>query len=333
VPQIDFAPEHKKATEQDIDRLKLKNAERARIVCLEKPTYAWVHTLRAPKIINGKAVMISKERKSGDSYQDFDLDFIGRPLCLGDYGIITDKGVDATNCPACAASRNSDEVGPPERRFAMNVVRYGLARDGALVSPFACTCVVWGFTEGLYNKLVDIATEHGSIIGRDLVLGPCTNEGFQKYEIMPAGKNAWQLDDNIKRIVQETFTANRLEDLERACGRKVDRRFVEQDLDNISNRWRLARGDTSPPDGTEAVDHAALTAGLNDLLGTTPTPASTPPTETGTGEMVFDLKPAAPATAQQVDVSDLFPGSDTAPAQPAPATDTAVDFAALLGQL
>ncbi len=269
MPQIDFDAKHKRTSSDtlDFDRLKLKKDERARIVILEPATFAYCHTLKAPKIVNGKATKVEKKTRRGDVYMDFDMDFIGRPLCLGDPGILNDKGVDAANCPVCKRSTETDEVNPPERRFAANVIRYTMNREGKLVQPFSCTCVVWSFTEGIYNRLADIAAEHGSPIGRDLLLGPCTDEGFQKYEIQAGAQSLWQASDDIKRTVQATFDANKVEDLERACGRKAETRWLVKDLDNIAERWRIARGEK---DGTEAVMTAGLDEGLNDLLGTTP---------------------------------------------------------------
>jgi hypothetical protein len=84
----------------------------------------------------------------------------------------------------------------------MNVIRYALRANGSLVQPFSCQCVVWSFTEGTYNRLVDIAQEHGSLVGRDLVLGPCTDEGFQKFEIRAGAQSLWQSSDTVKNTVR-----------------------------------------------------------------------------------------------------------------------------------
>lgn len=267
MPEIDFAPQFKRSgfDTLDFDRLKLKKDEKARVALLERPTFAFVHTLRAPKISNGRAVKVEKKTRRGETYTDWDMDFVGRPLCLGDLGILTDKGVDADNCPACKRSKETDEVAAPERRFAMNVIRYNMRGD-KLVTPFGCSCVVWSFTEGTYNRLVDIAQEHGALVGRDLVLGPCTDEGFQKFEIQAGAQSLWQ-NDKVRQTVEETFRENRVAELERACGRKAEAKWMVKDIDMIAERWRTARGET---DGTEAAGASALTDGLNDLLQTQP---------------------------------------------------------------
>ncbi len=268
MPEIDFDPKHKRASNEvlEFDRLKLKKDERARIVLLEKPTFAWVHTLRAPKIVDGVAVKIEKKTRKGDTYRDYDMDFVGRPLCLGDYGILADKGVDADNCPACKRSVETDEVNPPERRFAMNVIRYAMTRDGKLITPFSCQAVVWSFTEGIYGRLADIAQEHGKLVGRDLVLGPCTDEGFQKYEIQAGAQSFWQSSDDIKNTVVATFQSNRVAELERACGRKAEFKWMVKDITSIANRWAEARGELRPANTPDVGHGQALTNGLADLV-------------------------------------------------------------------
>jgi hypothetical protein len=265
LPQIDFAPEHKAETRQEFDRLKLKRDERARIACLEKPTFAWVHTLKAPKIVNGEAVKVQRERSNGDKYTDFDNDFIGRPLCLGDYGTIAEKSVDPANCPACEASTLSDQVKAPERRFAMNVIRYNTNRDGKV--SMGGTCLVWSFTDKVYNKLVDIATEYGSLRDHDLMLGPCISEPFQTYEIMPAMQAAWQQNEQLKQVVLQTYNDNRVKELEAACGRNQQKHFMQDDLKKIADRWDVANGVTAVSP-TDRVDSASLADSMADLLDT-----------------------------------------------------------------
>lgn len=317
MPQLDWSPEHKKETSVEFDRLKLKRDERARIAVLEKPTFAWVHTLRAPKIVNGEAVKTTKERNNGEKYVDFDMDFIGRPLCLGDYGIIADKGSDPDNCPACKMAKTGD-VNPPERRFAVNVIRYNLNREGKLMNPFSCVCVVWTFTDTIYNKLTDIVTEYGPMHQRDLILGPCTNESFQKFEIMPAAQAAWNVNDEVKTLVFATFKENRVENLEAACGRKVERRWMEEDLGKVQARWAIANGTAHVPaqrDGTEAASAASLAEGMADLLGGSPAPAAQPTQR-----------------AEAVDLDDMLGGQPSQPAPaPARADTSGLDFGDLMG--
>lgn len=319
MPQLPFADEHKANTGiGDFPRLKLDRDERKRILCLEDPTFAYVHELRAPKIVSGKAEKKTIERKDGSSFTDFVYDFVGRPLCLGDLGILTDKGVDPKNCPACARSVATDEVAPPKRRFAMPVIVYA-TKPGSfeLREPFSCELVVWSFTDKAYNKLVDIVSEwgeNGKIRNHDLNLGPCTNKDFQTYEIAVANTAAWSMSDERRKHVLETYQHNKPNDLEAFCGRKVERNWINQDLDKIADRWKVANGVTEVPAGPQQ----SLKDGLGELL---------------------DEKPVsgAPSTPQQaeLDLGDLF--NDGKPKEDKPASyspkQDAISFDSLLDSL
>ncbi len=317
MPQIDWTPEFKRTTSLEFDRLKLKVGERARIVLMEKPSFTWVHTLRAPKIVDGQASKEIKKRKDGTEFADWSMDFIGRPQCLGDHGIIGDEGMDAKNCPICARAKDSEEVAAPERRFAMNVIKYNTKGDGSLVNPFGCSSQVWTFTEGIFNKLYDIAQEHGGLVGRDLILGPCQPpEAFQKFDITAGAKNLWEADDKIKSIVTETHQSNRVEDLEAACGRKAEVRWLKEDLKKIAERWAIAHGNKAKSDFTEKGEVASLKGELDNLLS--PQAAARPQTNNvtaypdpqDTAEQRADRAPhgvpAEPVTTQEKSDPDDF---------------------------
>jgi hypothetical protein len=272
MPQIDWTPEFKRNAGITFDRMKLKVGERARIVTLEKPTFTWVHTMRAPKIVNGEASKVIKKRKDGTEFVDWDMDFVGRPQCLGDHGIIADEGLDPKNCVICAGAKESEEFSAPERRFAMNVIKYNTKQDGTLIEPFGCASQVWTFTEGIFNKLYGIAQEQNGLVGKDLILGPCeAPEAFQKFDIQPGAKNVWQMSDQITTFVTETHKNNRTEELEAACGRRTELKWLKDDVDKVKTRWRIANGDTSALGGSEKHDVEALKGELDNLLAP-PTP-------------------------------------------------------------
>ena len=296
MPQIDFDPANKKTGFVEFDKLKLKKDERARILVIEKPTFAYVHDLRAPKLVDGMPVKVWRDKRgnTGEKEEVFDLEFIGRPLCLGDLTVIGEKGLDDTNCPACARSRKSDEVGPPTRRFAMNVIKYALRADGSPVSPFSCSCLVWNFTETKFNTLLDVAREYDGLVGRDLVLGPCTSETFQNFAIAGSPKAMWQASEETQRTVKETYDGNKIEDLDAAIGRRQERRFMEYDLEKIADAWRTANGIPTPRTVPETYDAARVGSSMESMLNepaktrdddrndtvTIPVPSSTTPAAT-----------------------------------------------------
>lgn len=306
MPQIDWTPEHKRTTNVEFNRLKLKVGEKARIVCLEKPTFTWVHTMRAPKVVDGLANKVMKKRKDGTEYADWDMDFIGRPQCLGDLATIAEDGMDPVNCPVCARAKESEECAPPERRFAMNIIRYNTKADGNLVSPFGCSSLVWTFTENNFNKLLDLAQEHaetGGIVGKDLILGPCQPpENYQKFDLAVGAKNVWESDENVKKTVIETHNQNRVEDLEAACGRRAELRWLKEDVEKIRQRWRIAHGEAPSRDGVdEQAQVATLKSELDNLLAppaaepaaepaVQPAPAAAKPAPNDFASLLADLK-------------------------------------------
>ena len=333
MPEADFTPEFQRNTTVEFNRLKLKVGEKARIVMLERPTFAWTHTLRGPKLDAGQPVMTKRKRKGSDEeIVDYDLDFIGRPQCLGDYGILADAGIDPVNCPACKRAKESEEVYPPERRFAVNVIRYATGRDDQLVEPFSCTCLVWTFPEGVYNKLFSIAQEHDGLPGKDLILGPCeVPEAFQRYPIVAGARHVWNLNEQLRDYVVQTWRNNRVDNLELACGRAVEARWMRDDLQRVADRWRDVatyhqQRSGVRTDGTEAVDNRTLTAGLNDLLAV-PAAAAAAPVSPAAAPAAVPVSPApvAAAAAPPVDMAALL-SSITAPSAtpaPAPAAPTA----------
>jgi hypothetical protein len=298
MPQIDWTPEHKRTSSLEFDRLKLKVNERARIVLLEKPSFTWVHTLRAPKISEGRASKVIKKRKDGSEFADWDMDFIGRPQCIGDPSAIDADGLDPQRCPVCARAKDSEETAAPERRFAINVIKYNTRADGQVVTPFGCASQVWTFTENIFNKLYEIAQEYGGLVGRDLLLGPCqVPEAFQKFDITAGAKNLWESSEDIKKIVVETHQQNRIEDLDAACGRRVEARWLKDDVEKIAKRWRIAHGVSSDTDKvSEKADMSSLKSELDNLLAAAPaTPEPVPvqadekPRESGGGEDPADF--------------------------------------------
>lgn len=312
MPEIDFAPESQRYQSVNFDKLKLRKDERARVVLLEKPHFEWVHTLKSPKILNGEPVMVEVTRR-GEKVQDYDMDFVGRPLCLGDAGTLQDDGVDDKNCPACKRSAETDEVNPPERRFAANVIRYKIRTDGTPVTPFSCDSVVWQFGEGYFNKLVAIAQEFGALVGKDLILGPCQVESYQKYDISAGGQNLWTVDERVTAIVKETHDNNRVADLTPACGRKQEARWMREDIEKIRKRWAQARGDQTQPQAEHeySADAAELSKGLDDLLA-----GSSPATGVDAQLLARDQLAAAPSAAT--------------PNPPAADEGEAIDFSKLL---
>jgi hypothetical protein len=266
MPRVEFKSENKVATTSyDYPKLKLKSGERARIIVgLEDPIVEYVHTLRKPQIINGVPQTIKAERKDGSTYDDYKMDFISRPICLGDATTLADKGSDPKNCPMCKlAQEHSDYTSAPQRRYAMHVIRYRTKPGDKqeLSTPFSVDVLVWSYTDKTFNKIVDFREEWGDLRKHDLLLGPCTNETFQQFDITVAAKAAWLEDDERKRLTAQTFKENLIPDLTIAAGSVKQKQWVEQDIQSILEAWGQVHGAQSGADAT------GLDEDLNGLLG------------------------------------------------------------------
>jgi hypothetical protein len=356
VPQVDFSSENKlsRGADTSFPTLKFAKDERARIICLEpRPWYEWTHRLQMPKLLNGKAVTSTFTKKNGEEYTNYEFDFIGNPICLGDLGIIEDgRGTDPANCPVCAlAEENSDMALPPIRRFAMHIFRYA-TKPGTfeLVSPFSGGMLVWRYTETTFNKLTDFATEHGQLQRHDLLLGPCTNPAFQQFDINVGSKAEWLMDPVRKQLVIDTYKGNKAESLAAYCGRKAERRWLEDDLRRLRQRWaEVARtSGYQLPDlgGVTLGQDNGLTAGLEDLIQQqSDTSVQSVPTVTAAvgavlAQAVNDLESTIPAEAStQDDLDSLLSGATDLPTVPvadvakAGSGEDLVDFDELLNGL
>lgn len=320
MPRVEFKSENKVATTNyDYPKLKLKNGERARILLLEDPVVEYVHTLRKPQVINGVPQMFTDKRKDGTEFETNKMDFLSRPICLGDATLLADKGSDPKNCPMCKlAQTNPDFTSAPQRRYAMHVIRYrtkGGTSD--IVTPFSVETLVWSFTDKTFNKIIDFKEEWEDLRKHDLLLGPCTNETFQQYDISVSAKAAWLEDDERRKLTALTFKENQIPDLTIACGSVKEKRWIDEDISVILAAWTEVNGAESKV----TPDSASLDSDLSDLLGGGDTEKwsdSAPEADPADAE-----KPSAPVADVDDLLGDLASGSDDAEPEVAPAAKKA----------
>lgn len=266
MPRLTVSSDNRSKTSDQFPKLKLEQGERAKIVIWEDPLVEYVHTLRKPVIAGGRAVMVDYETRSGDTKKVNKMDFVGRPICLGDFETIQDRGSDPKNCPICkAADEEENTARPPERRFAMHVLRYSLQQNSfRLAVPFVMQSVVWAFGDSLFDRLCDWNDKWGNLQDHDLDLGPCTVPQFQKFDIEISPEAEWKKDQKRIDFANETFAANQAADLSVFCGRKTEARWLKDDLEKIRSAWRIASGEV--PAETATAHKEALSAGIADLL-------------------------------------------------------------------
>lgn len=309
MPKIGFKSENKKAqVSYDFPKLKLKNGERARIAVLQDPDVEFVHNFRKPIIENGKAKMETAKRRDGSEYQTEKMAFVRNPICRGDFATLEEKGSDPKNCPACRmAQDHPDWMQAPKRRYAMHVVRYRTQSGSFKVAdPFAVETLVWSFPDRIFNKLIEFGEEVGDLKNADLMLGPCENQDFQKFDITIGQKAEWKASEDTKKLTVATLQGGMIPDLKIAIGNDQTEHYMNQDLEQIAEAWGQAKG-VEEPKGS-----VSLSDGLDSLL------------DDQNGK-----KDIAPEKRQEVQ-EDWTPETTETPADEAPKSSTTDD---ILGSL
>lgn len=267
MPQMKFTTENKKASvNYDYPKMKLKNGERARIAVLQEPEVQYVHNFRKPVIEAGRPKMETAKRRDNSEYQTNVMKFIRNPICRGDFSKLEDAGIDPVNCPACKmAKEHPDWMAAPKRRFAMHVLRYRTKSGSfAVADPFAVETLVWSFTDRVFGKLVEYGEEVGDLKNADLLLGPCENEGFQKFDITIGTKAEWQADDETRKLSARTLKGGLIPDLNVAIGNSQTEAYMKTDLEEIQEAWVAVQGNV------REESSGSLSDGLGDLFDSKP---------------------------------------------------------------
>lgn len=268
--KMSFSASNKANDNETFPKLKLAQDESARIALFEEPEVGFVHNLRKPKLIGGRVQYKTVKGKNGDT-QEMDYEFVGNPICQGNFDILQDRGIDPKNCPACkAASDQPDMFSPPKRRYVVHVFQYNTNGTTQPTKTFQGSVKVWAFTDQKFNELVDLIEEaDGDPSKIDIMLGPCENAMFQKYKMVPSMKVKWK---EAPEQFQEIVSENKAKNIENFLGRPVKRtEYLMDDLDKVREAWKVANGqeDESASDGLETVERG-LDAGLANLLDEAP---------------------------------------------------------------
>lgn len=320
MPRTTFDSANKANVGNQYPKLKLDRGERARICVIETdPMVEYVHTLRAPQVVNGRVVMEQIQTRDGTVIEKPKEDFMGQHICLGSFETLESNGSDPANCPTCAAARdNGDLIQTPYPKYAVHVVRYATQPGSFNVQdPFNVTLVGWSFGPAKFNSLIDLRNEWGDLKQRDLLLGPCESKQFQKFEVNVGASCEWLADDTRKQAVARLYKDNK-GDLTGLIGRKLARHMIEEDLAKTLARARMAYGnpgagpdvrsnetaasvdiegmlggDDAPSNGNgttaEATASAPQESGTTaDDLASTPTPESSEEDRPSEGELDFD---------------------------------------------
>jgi hypothetical protein len=279
MPRIPIATEYRTGEGGDrFPKIKMQTkGERTRFTLFE--TYngevsvysEYVHYLRAPKFkSDGTPAMVEKDstRNPGEKYSDYDYEFIGAQICLGDIEIIkANGGLDVKNCPACEASlKSGGDVRPPEVRFAANVMVYAIRPSGDIMDPFSATIKIWNFTGRQFDEILGIQTEIGPLRDHDLVL-ECESPTYQKVKLSFRQTPGWRSAPQgyLATLVNTPGNKATDEQLRDSLGRDVPRTRMQEDANHCVRQWaRLRNEGQATPYATNG--QASLDGGLDALL-------------------------------------------------------------------
>lgn len=284
--QISFETKNRIQTAATFPKLKLAKNERARVAIIENPQFGWVHNLNTPKVVDGQIQYKTVERKDGTSHEVPVMQWVGTHRCKGEDEIITGegRGLDVKHCTLCAATKESpSRFEAPKRRFALHVVKYN-TKPGTydlVDGPYSVNIFVWAFSEFLYDKLIGINSVVGSLQNHDLLLGPCTDANFQKFDVNYALDAAWQMSDDYKKITVETLKANRADDLMAYVARDSEQKWIDRDIETVHEGYDFLQG-KSREQNIAQKELPSLKNEMDSLLDSTPatkTPEASPAKE------------------------------------------------------
>jgi hypothetical protein len=305
------------------------------------------HSIQAPVFDAATGEPLKTEKKVRGSMRTvYDMSFetggyIGGPICLGNSDVIRAEKLDPDGCPACAGVKRLLDAGiadaldlRPLPRYALPVVQYVTAGKTDLTklrTPPNADILIWALSQWSWEQVDGIRGQMAEILNLEdaaaVKLQMCdicvSNEnGYQKIDKIWPLRRAWAHDSDfgrkVRAVVQDLWMTveNRPTDeqLQAACGRKVDRDFMDRDIRDAEERWHKAEnfGKGGPADtsgGTYLANGqqaASLEDGL-DLLEGEPVPEATMAEHPGGLGEFAERSPEKPVA----DDGDLFGASES----------------------
>ncbi len=306
MPRVEFVEANIKKNDYDYPKFKLeKKGEIARVAVLEAPVAEFVHNLRKPKLNGGVAEKEMKTGRRGD-YEDYKYEFVARPICLGDYGVLESDGSDPERCPICAEATRSDRFSAPQRRFALHLVRYETKPNSTEIKePFSARTEVYSFTDKVFGELFGFKQQGFDLRKHDLIF-KAENPAYAGYNLSPMMEAAWLSNDETKKYVAGLLSPDNLApDLSIFGGSRKSEKQIEYDIRAVNEAWDIAQGIHSVSATDAALSSvggaASLVGGLDDIL--TSSAPSTPhdePKKDADGWAMIDT-PEEPSEALSFD--------------------------------
>ena len=225
--KLPYDKDHVNLSVFDVDKFKLKKNEVARIILIEE--------------------MVDCE------YTHWVADK-GYFICTGKMEILQEHGSDAEGCIFCKHASDGGAIGLARRKFVTQIVQYTTNTRGELLDPISIDVKPWIFGDDKYNDLALKKDVHGDLRKKDLVI-KCTKEAYQTFQIEVADA-IWLKDENLKTSVVKVFKDKKLQEIEKALGRRLD---TEQML-------KLVEDATASPTTRETTADAAK----QEVIGSLP---------------------------------------------------------------
>jgi hypothetical protein len=278
MPRIGYSEDFAGGEGDKYPRLKFQGkGEVKRIVCPDPPWMEWVHRIEGPKVVNGVAVMVMRKRKDNSEYPDYEMQWFSSPICLGANAVLIKDKLDPAACPACESASRATGLTEPVRRYAMPVVDYTIRQsaDFAPVEPFSATLTIWSYTARMYDKLLGITRQWGNLREHDLLLGPCEDVNYQRFNVEVAAQALWLINPAWRQFVGSLWTApGNLptdEQLRAACGQSKSLPQIASDVRQAEQAYLMSRAAGSAPAqqpfGGAVPGMGQVAQGFGDLIG------------------------------------------------------------------
>jgi hypothetical protein len=286
MPQEDFTSDNRSdAGQSKFPRLKLQANERGRIFVVGKPVKEYVHRLEAPNIVNMAPVYKKITNRDGDEVYVVDTRFVSNPLCFGVYETLKERGFDDKSCEACAVARDRPDIfRPPQPKYALNILRYGLRPGGGwndIAAPYGLNALIWVFGSKVMDKLIDIRTmgeQYADIRTVDLLIECDKDVSFQKPysngDFTPVTPAVWMASEATRSYTAQYLASNGAtnEDLAASLGKRVKADWMADDIARVIQRWDVVRAYESrqsgqPAMGPQGFGAETLGQGMSQLQG------------------------------------------------------------------
>ena len=231
---------------QRTPKLTLEKDESARICVLDgAPTQTFVHQFRTLKVdpATGKVEEEKGAWPDGKEFVRPKTEYAGKFRCLGDPEVLDISGADPDKCPACKAHvENPNAVQAATPRFIVKVLKYATKNGSTTpVKPFSASLIVWDLTEKRFAEIYALYQEHGNLREKDLILGPCENKAFQKYNInIAGGAHAYYMDH--MEAVEEIIKENPIDDPEAVAAKLPSFSELQIKVNEIVRSYNHAMG-------------------------------------------------------------------------------------------